>query len=616
MYSAKVKFIFKVLDFYSKNYFALKMLTIIIFIIAVQFHLTKNMKSLSRVLNYLKPYQKEVATTLFLAIATTLLDLVPPWLIKLVVDNLVEGNDSIWIYGPIAGLGGIYLARNFTNHRRIMANNKVEQNVVFDLRSDVYQALQKLSLNYFENRSTGELMSRANDDVNYVERIFIDGVEQVVTAILTLIGISAILFYMHWKLALVALLPIPFLVYGAWVYTSKAHDQYHVVRKRAAKMNAKLQDSLSGIRETLAFNRQLHEIKQFEKRSREYCDGTLTVMRLWAFYSPTMMFLGSLGTVLILLYGAGLVQTGDITVGSLVAFVGYLALFYTPINQLHSVNHMLQHALASGDRLFEIIDTIPEVVDTPEAVLPSTNVLGSIQFDRVDFSYIPGKPTVQEMSFTINAGENIAIVGHTGSGKSTMVKLLMRFYDVESGTILIDGYRIKDLKLSYLREQIGLVAQDPFLFNGTVAENILYGNIEANRHQIISAAVSAHADPFIKKLPDGYDTMVGERGVKLSGGEKHRIAIARTFLKNPPILVLDEATSSVDTETENHIKLALDTLMAGRTTLIIAHRLSTLEGANRVLVIKEGALVETGIHETLISTDSEYAQLFRQQVHL
>ena len=574
------------------------------------------MKSLSRVLSYLKPYRIGVATTLFLAIATTLLDLVPPWLIKVIVDSLVEGKESFWVYGPIVGLAIIYLARNFTNHRRIMVNNKVEQNIVFDLRSDVYRSLQNLSLNYFENRSTGELMSRANDDVTYVERIFIDGVEQVVTAILTLIGISFILFYMHWKLAVVALLPIPFLVYGAWIYTAKAHHQYHVVRKRAATMNAKLQDSISGIRETLSFNRQLHEIKQFEKRSRDYCDGTLEVMRLWAFYSPTMMFLGSLGTVLILLYGAGLVQAGDITVGSLVAFVGYLALFYTPINQLHSVNHMLQHALASGERLFEIIDTVPEVKEAPNAILPSTNVRGMIQFNRVDFSYIPEKPAIQEVDFTIAAGEKMALVGHTGSGKSTLVKLVMRFYDAQSGSILIDGHPIKDLKLSYLREQIGLVAQDPFLFNGTVADNILYGNIEASREQVISAAVSAHADPFIKKLPDGYDTLVGERGVKLSGGEKHRIAIARTFLKNPPILVLDEATSSVDTETESHIKQALDTLMAGRTTLIIAHRLSTLEGADRVMVMKEGKLVETGVHDNLIRTDSEYAQLFRQQVHL
>jgi ATP-binding cassette subfamily B protein/subfamily B ATP-binding cassette protein MsbA len=574
------------------------------------------MKSLARVLRYLKPYQKGVATTLLLAIATTLLDLVPPWVIKVIIDSLVDGKESLWVYGPIVGLALIYLTRNFTNHRRILINNEVEQNVVFDLRCDIYRALQNLSLSYFENRSTGELMSRTNDDVFYVERIFIDGLEQVVTAILTLIGISVILFYIHWKLALVALFPIPFLAYGALTYTTKVHDQYHVVRKRAAKMNAKLQDSISGIRETISFNRQLHEVNELEKRSQGYREGQLVVMRLWAFYAPTMMFLGSLGTVLILLYGVGLVQAGTITIGSLVAFVGYLALFYTPINQLHSVNHMLQHALASGERLFEIIDTLPAVQEMPDAILPPTNVCGKIQFDRVSFSYISGKITLQEVDFTIAAGEKIALVGHTGSGKSTLVKLLMRFYDVKSGAILIDGQPIKNLKLAYLREQIGLVAQDPFLFNGTVADNILYGNIGASREQIISAAVSAHAVPFIKNLPDGYDTLVGERGVKLSGGEKHRIAIARIFLKDPPILVLDEATASVDTETESHIKQALDTLMSGRTTLIIAHRLSTLEGADRVLVMKKGELVETGLHNTLIATDSEYSRLFRQQVHL
>ena len=339
-------------------------------------------------------------------------------------------------------------------------------------------------------------------------------------------------------------------------------------------------------------------------------------MRMWAIYSPTMMFLGSLGTVLILLFGAGLVQANEITVGSLVAFVGYLALFYTPINQLHSVNHMLQHALASGDRLFEIIDTVPDVKERPDALLPSTNVRGAIHFEKVTFSYVPGNPAIKGVDLSISAGEKIALVGHTGSGKSTLVKLLMRFYDADSGCISLDGYPVKDLKISYLREQIGLVSQDPFLFNGTVAENILYGNIEATREQVIDAAIAAHADPFIKNLKEGYDTQVGERGVKLSGGEKHRIAIARTFLKNPPILVLDEATSTVDTKTEHHIKEALNRLMSGRTTLFIAHRLSTLEGADRILVMREGELVETGVHDSLISIDSEYANLFQHQTHL
>ncbi len=574
------------------------------------------MQSLSRVLSYLKPYRTQVGLTLFFAILTTLLDLVPPWLIKVIVDELVADSGKDWVYWAAGGLLFVYFARNYSNYLRIMVNNKVEQKVVFDMRSEVYRALQRLSLSYFENRSTGELMSRVNDDVNYVERIFIDGVEQVVTAVLTLIGITAILFYLHWKLALVSLLPIPFLVWGACKYTVKAHSLYHLVRQRAAKMNSMLQDSLSGVRETLSYNRQPHEVKRFDKTSQDYCDGTLKVMRLWAIYSPTMMFLGSLGTVFILFYGIGLVRADVITVGALVAFIGYLALFYTPINQLHSVNHMLQHALASGERLFEIIDASPDVVEAKNAVLPAAPLKGRVRFEDVTFAYIPGKPAVRNIDFEIAPGENIALVGHTGSGKSTLVKLLMRFYNVSTGAIRLDNHRIEELRLSYLRDQIGLVSQDPFLFNRTVAENILYGDTGATLERVHAAAKAAHADEFIRKLPDGYDTLVGERGVKLSGGEKHRIAIARAFLKNPPILILDEATATVDTETEAKIKDALSDLMANRTTLVIAHRLSTLEGADRILVLKEGELVETGTHEELIGIDSEYGSLFRNQVHL
>ena len=339
-------------------------------------------------------------------------------------------------------------------------------------------------------------------------------------------------------------------------------------------------------------------------------------MSLWAVYSPTMMFLGSLGTAFILLYGIGLVRANEITIGSLVAFIGYLALFYTPINQLHSVNHMLQHALASGERLFEIIDHKPDVKECEHARLPSTNIRGEIEFQDVSFAYVKGKPAVKNLSFKICAGENIALVGHTGSGKSTLVKLLLRFYDIDCGRINLDGLSMNDLKISYLREQIGMVSQDPFLFNGTVAENILYGNVEANRDQMEKASQAANAHDFIKDLQDGYDTLIGERGVKLSGGEKHRIAIARVFLKDPPILILDEATASVDTETEQKIKKALSCLMTGRTTILIAHRLSTLEGADRILVMKSGKLVGAGTHDSMINSDTEYAQLFHSQMHL
>ena len=574
------------------------------------------MNSLLRVLSYLKPYKKVVSLTLGFAILTTLLDLIPPWIIKVIIDELVDEKKTSLINWVIVGLIGVYFLRNFLNYQRIMFNNRLEQDVVFDMRSNVYKALNQLSINFFENRSTGELMSRINDDVNYVERIFIDGVEQVVTAVLTLTGITVILFYLHWKLALVALLPIPLLIWGASIYTKIAHSLYHKVRESAAKMNSRLQDSISGIREIFAFNRQSHEISLFEKKSREYCNSNLKVMSLWAIYSPAMMFLGSLGTALILLYGTELIRNDEITIGSLVAFIGYLALFYTPINQLHSVNHMLQHALASGERIFEIIDRQPDVKEIPNAFLPTTNMRGEIEFQEVTFAYTQNKPVIKNLSLNISSGNKIALVGHTGSGKSTLIKLLLRFYDTDLGKITIDNHNIKELKISYLREQIGLVSQDPYLFNGTVAENILYGNVEANHEQMRKAAIAAHADDFVKGLPEEYDTRIGERGVKLSGGEKHRIAIARTLLKDPPILILDEATASVDTETELKIKEALSSLMARRTTILIAHRLSTLEGADRILVIKSGKLIESGTHDQMINNETEYAQLFRSQMHL
>ncbi len=544
------------------------------------------------------------------------MDLIPPWLIKIVIDMLVEGTVDSTVYWVAGSLGVVYLTRNLFNYKRIMLNNKVEQKVVYDIRSHVFQSLQKMSLNYFENRSTGEIMSRVNDDVTHVERIFIDGIEQASTAILTLVGITGILFYMHWELALAALIPIPLLAYGAWKYTHQARDLYYQQRERAAGLNAILQDIVSGIKETLAYNRQKRETLRFNQKSQAYCDGTLTVMRLWAIYSPAMMFLGSLGTVFILFYGISAVQAGELTVGSLVAFLTYLALFYTPINQLHSLNNMLQQALASSKRLFEIIDSKPNVVESPNALVPSASSNGAIIFENVNFSYLEEQPVLKGVSFEIGSGKTVALVGHTGSGKSTAVKLLMRFYDANSGEILIDDYPIKDLKVSYLRDQIGLVSQEPFLFNGTVLDNILYGKLEADRETAVEAAKAAFADDFVVNLPSGYETIVGERGVKLSGGERHRLAIARAILKDPPILILDEATASVDTETEAKIQTALERLADNRTTLIIAHRLSTLENADSLLVLQEGRLVETGTHDELMERNTIYSRLFQSQVRL
>jgi ATP-binding cassette subfamily B protein/subfamily B ATP-binding cassette protein MsbA len=463
------------------------------------------------------------------------------------------------------------------------------------------------------------MMSRVNNDVNNLERIIIDGVEAIVMASLTLLGISVMLFALNWKLALLALVPIPFLALGALIFTRKVHRLYHQLRQRLAQLNALLQDNLSGIREIMAFNRQDYERARFNKKSEDYCATQLKVARLWSFYSPGMIFLGSLGTVLILSFGAHQVVRGGMTIGELVAFLSYLSLFYTPINQIHSVNHMLQHALASGKRVFEIIDARPEVQEPKDPLTPASalngekKVLGYVVFHRVSFNYREDVPVLQEVDFEVQPGEKVALVGPSGSGKSTIIKLLMRFYDVDQGSITIDGVDIRRFKLSYLRDQIAMVQQEPFLFNGTVLENILYGDLSADDEKIITAAKAARAHEFIVNLPEGYATWIGERGVKLSVGQKQRIAIARALLKDPPIIILDEATSNIDTETEAKIQEALEYLIQNRTTFIIAHRLSTLKHVDRILVIQNGRVVERGTHEELLQLKGLYTTLYESQ---
>ncbi len=600
-------------------------------------------------IRYIHPYQQLAYATLLAAMLTTLMDLVPPWLIKVVIDDVIKAGHLSLLKWVIGALIGVYLFKNLLNMARIRFNNTLEQKVIYQMRDEVYRALQNLSISYFDNRATGEMMSRVNSDVNNLERIIIDGVEAIVMAALTLVGISVMLFAIDWELALLALLPIPFLALGASIFTRKVHRLYHQLRQKLAQLNALLQDNLSGIREIMAFNRHEYERGRFNKKSQDYCETQLKVARLWSFYSPVMIFLGSMGTVLILSFGAHQVVQGRMTIGELVAFLSYLALFYTPINQIHSVNHMLQHALASGERVFEIIDAKPEVQDPKEPVTPvatsnggkqgshlalpgaaagpggiggpfshphgppDSKVLGYVAFHQVSFNYREDVPVLRDVDFEAQPGEKIALVGPSGSGKSTIIKLLMRFYDVDQGSITIDGVDIRRFKLSYLRDQIAMVQQEPFLFNGTVRENILYGDLSADEDRIIAAAKAARAHEFIENLPEGYATWIGERGVKLSVGQKQRIAIARALLKDPPIIILDEATSNIDTETEAKIQEALECLIQNRTTFIIAHRLSTLKHVDRILVIKTGRVVESGTHDELLQLKGLYTTLYEAQ---
>lgn len=541
------------------------------------------------------------------------MELVPPWAIKIVIDDVIQAKQMALLPWALGLLVGAYVVKNLFVSLRIRLNNQLEQTVVHDLRRHIFSALQRLSLSYFENRSTGEIMSRVTNDTEHVERIFIDGFEGTITAVLTLIGITIMLFALNWKMAALALLPIPFLMLSASWFTSKVHGYYRQIRKNSADLSGYLQDALSGIRETMGFMRQAHEQARFDGLSKAYSDANLKAMVLWSMYSPGMILLGACGTVLIIWYGAGEVTEGRLTIGELVLFLSYLALFYVPINQIHSVNHMLQHALAASDRVFEVLDAVPDVADRPGVTAPTRPVHGEMRFDRVQFHYRSDVPVLTQLSCSVAAGERVALVGPSGSGKSTMLKLLMRFYDVKGGAILIDGRDLRDLPLAYLRRQIGFVQQEPFLFNGTVRDNLLYGDLKAGQDRLEAAARAARAHDFITALPEGYDTWIGERGVKLSVGQKQRVSIARVVLNNPPIVVFDEATSNIDTETEVKIREALIELTSGRTTFIIAHRLSTLHDVDRILVIDGGRLVEDGTHDDLMARGGVYAGLYEAQ---
>ena len=574
------------------------------------------MKSLLRILRYIRPYRSLALMTLVCAGLTTVLELIPPWLTKVVIDEVIQKQRADLLPWIIAGLIVTYGMRNIFGSLRIRFNNTLEQKVVYDLRDQVFSALQRLSISYYENRSTGEIMSRVNNDTEHVERIFIDGLESMLTASLTLIGIMIMLFLLNWKLALLSLLPIPLLVLSASTFTKRMHRYYHDIRRSSADLNAYLQDAISGIRETIGFNQQSSERTRFNVLSHDYSQSNLNAMYLWSLYSPSMMFVGSLGTVLILWFGGHEVLSGSLTLGELVMFLGYLALFYVPINQIHSVNHLLQHALAASDRVFEVLDTAPEVQDRPGVSAPAARLHGAVRFEQVGFFYRPDVPVLTDITLDIKPGERIALVGPSGAGKSTLLKLLMRFYDVKSGALLIDGHDVRDLPLAFLRHHIGLVQQEPFLFNGTVRDNIAYGDPTADQGRIEEAARAARAYEFIAELPEGYETWIGERGVKLSVGQKQRVSIARVLLKNPPIVIFDEATSNVDTETELKMREALSTLMEGRTTFTIAHRLSTLQDADRIVVVDRGRILEEGSHGALLSRGGLYTVLYEAQFQI
>ncbi len=560
-----------------------------------------------RVLPYVRRYPLLAIATLGCAILSTVMVVIFPAVTQRIVDDVIRGNQP-GLLAPLLGVGlAAFFLQELLDSLRIMFNNHFEQKVICDLRSELYAHIQKLPLPWFDNRATGDIMTRLIEDVTSVERVLIDGIEQGTVAVLQILIVSAMMLAWSPSLTVAALVPIPFLAAGALIYTMTARTRYKIQRKSVSALNSLLHDNIAGIRQIKTYTSEDREHARFDEASNAVRRATLVVMRAWAIYQPSMGFFTSCGMLLIAGYGTREVLAQRMDVGVLVAFFVLARYLYEPVGRLHQLNQIFQAGRAAGDRVFEIMDSDPEAADSAET--RSEKIRGAVEYRNVCFSYSGDSPVLDDISLSADAGDTIALVGPTGAGKSTLVNLLIRFYEFGRGEILIDGIPLRQIPRHHLRSNIAVVTQETFLFNGTTAENLRVGKPEATEDEMWQVLEAANAADFVRRLPKGLHSPVGERGIRLSVGEKQRISIARALLKNPPILILDEATASVDTATEILIQQALDRLMEHRTSFVIAHRLSTVRHATRILVLERGRIIERGRHDELLQKGGLYAKL-------
>ncbi|WHY21045.1 ABC transporter ATP-binding protein [Paenibacillus sp. G2S3] len=574
-------------------------------------------KQFTRLFSYMKPYAKQMLPLVsIMMILGTITKLTVPFLTSLAIDRAIApkvGNPSLTLlYSLTAGVIVLYLIQWIAGVYRIKYTNIIGQRVIYDLRSDLFKHIQKLSFNFFDKRPAGSVLVRVTNDINSLQDLFTNGVVNLMIDCVQLLGITIILLLINWKLGLAVMVTVPIMFFISTKLRQKIRIAWQDVRMKNSRINSHLNESIQGIRVTQAYTQERENMNYFDFMNTDSKKSWNKASAMNQAFGPMIEITGGFGTMVLFWLGAYLIQSGELTVGLLVAFSSYVSNFWDPINRLGQMYNQLLVAMASSERIFEYLDEQPSVQDNPGAK-PLGTIRGDINFNNVVFEYEKGRAALKGIDLDVKAGQSIALVGHTGSGKSTIINLIGRFYDIKSGRITIDGEDIRDVTLDSLRRQIGIVLQDTFIFSGTIRDNIRFGRLDATDEEVENAAKAVDAHDFIMKLPGGYETEVEERGSALSMGQRQLLSFARALLANPRILILDEATASIDTETELKIQEALKILLQGRTSFIVAHRLSTIRHADKIVVLDHGVIKEEGTHRELTSRDGVYNGLIEAQ---
>ena len=565
-----------------------------------------------RILSYIKPYMHRLIFAMFCTIMAAAGNLYIPWIIKDMIDEVLADKNGTMLNWIAASIIAIFVVRGLFWYGQNYLMSYVGQSVIIDIRAAVFKKLQRLSVSFYDKNKTGTIMSYVTNDVNALQSAMVENTIEMITEGFILIGSVVAMIYLDWRLTLFTVCTFPVVLWFMEFFGKKIRKIGGRIQECTADITSVLQESVASARVIKSFVREDYEVDRFDVENKANFRANMKNAQLMATLTPVVELVAAIGVTMIIWYGGNNVINGTITAGSLVAFLTYAVNISNPIKRLTRVIGNIQKALAAAQRVFMIIDMPEEIAESRDAKqLPE--VSGKVEFQNVSFAYDDKGNVITDLSFSVKPGEVIAIVGPSGAGKSTIANLLPRFYDVNKGDIKIDGHSVREVTLDSLREQVGIVPQETMLFNGSVYNNILYGRLDATKEEIEAAAKAANAHDFIMQLTDGYETKLGDRGVNLSGGQRQRIAIARAILKNPRILILDEATSALDTESERVVQEALDRLMVGRTSFVIAHRLSTVKNADKILVLEKGNLVESGTHDELLALDGLYAHLYKIQ---